>query len=370
MARKENHTEIFLLPLFVENLRESLKISQEKLQELYLQTLHFAVREEASNFLQKTKDCIDQRNENSKIPNFSVLRRPPKKTINYYVQLKDAKNAIEKGEIKLSKKQYDKIQSLIKKSLDNIESSYWGGSGRGTEIRKIRDILNIGKAPSKDKHDELMFILEQCYPKLFSDKEGKYSAYFRKQIVCSPDQIMNCLFSVDNNLLPRTPAINTAIQLLMTAKRDSFGKSSQGADTNKVALKKAYSELFSKLGHTLSTEYKIAIMDERQSYYIDDTAAIGVAHAKSILYLISGLDVEVVDEKWMEISENVFQIVVKAGEICEKIYKSPMLDRERLSKDMLFEEEFIILFLNDKRIRAVINDISCTNVVEGCDIIE
>lgn len=367
MAKREKPTEVYLLPLFVENLREALGYSQEKLQALYLQTLCTAIKQEASLLLEKFKNNIDKSYENNKLPNFSVLRRPRKKIINYYLQLKDALKTIEKEATIISQGQYEQIEKVIQESLYNIDSNYMEGAGGGTEIRKVRDILDISKAPSKDKHDELMFILEHCYPKLLSEEEEKYSTFFRKQIIQTPEQILISLFSVKKEPLRKTAAIDTAINLLMTARRGSFGKSPQGSIANKKALEKAYSELFGKMGQVLTKEYKAGGIGQGQSYYIDDTASMGVEHAKSILYLISGLGEEVINQKWNEISENVFQLVVKAEDICERIYNSPIPGHELLSKDNLFVEEFIILFLTDKEIRAVINDISHTNTLGGCD---
>lgn len=305
--------------------------------------------------------------ENNKLPNFSVLRRPRKKIISYYLQLKDALKTIEKEETIISRWQYEQIEKIIQESLYKIDSNYNEGAGGGTEIRKIRDILDISKVPSQDKHDELMFILEHCYPKLLSEEEEKYSTFFRKQIIQTPEQILNSLFSVKKEPLRKTAAIDTAIDLLMTARRGSFGKSPHDSIANKEVLEKAYSVLFGKLGQVLTKEYKAGGVGQEQSYYIDDTASMGVEHAKSILYLISGLGEEVINQKWKEISKNVFQIVVKAEDICERIYNSPTPGREQLSKENLFVEEFIILFLTDKDIRAVINDISHTNTLGGCE---
>lgn len=362
MLTSDNRSfDVYLLPLFTENLRSELDFTQEKLQEIYITVLFEDIRQMADDLIKRYEECISQDAFGQHPAVYNITKNPRKKMIGFHGQLTRALEEANKHGFSISYSQFEKTKASIHDSVNRFEQIE--RSGGGTEIRKIRDILNPDKPPLKDKHDELEFVLARCFPRFFWDNKNSFS-YFRKHVLRqSPEQT---LFSYKENII-KSQSIKKINRILGKVQRDPFVAHPSTKQYDETEARKAFEAeltgLFKEVEQILTEEYKVEVsISKRKSAsdadYAFDPASLGASHAKNILYALSGLNRKAVDENWDEISESVYRIVVEAESLSDRVYYDSIGDYQLTSRELLFVEEFILLFFSDSKIRKMVNSLS------------
>lgn len=115
--RNTGRVEGYLLPLFVDNLRKALDLSQETLQNEYIDLLEKSLISSVDELLSELRSCIstDENNTYSKMRLSSCSDK--KSVIGFYYELRKDIEALRSGKKKIEKNTYETIANKINMRL-------------------------------------------------------------------------------------------------------------------------------------------------------------------------------------------------------------------------------------------------------------
>lgn len=344
-------SNVYLLTLFVENLRRSLGISQQELAGKYEDILNSEIKELSNSLCSSLVSISNKDSKNLIGPQTKALFRTlPKRKIKLHQLLA---NAVEetKGskDYVLSQSESEKCCKKLREHITCVVEPTTAGaasSNGGTELRSVREILNTHKKPNQYA---LKFLLSKCFAPLIVDK--RYSTIIKKNLLYSKSVLVKSFFSYSKSAKQeRYPLIDTmpiaqVLETILQAKKDLL--SQEKPVLNNVQTDKQIQIFRSLLMNAADMLIDIECLPvstfiEGESNEADDieySIPLG-AKAKQNFYILVG-------EKnaklaWNEISSEVFQITKQAIILSNDQINAPSI--ETYGYNTMVEVFFFYLF--------------------------
>lgn len=363
-------TEIYLLPLFVDNLRKALDQTQESLQEAYVSLLRKDIHFYADELLNELERKINSGNNGV----YNDLRLSSassnKKTlVLFYFELRNDIELIAQQSLTISQALYCKIANAIEKRLAFFDECLARGSGGGIEVRSIRKFFNYKAKPQNKTIAALKYVLIRLIPMLFYEIEPRLASIFLKSILATRESIIENLLSIDGHPIDDAVLLDDIVNKLMLGKalceRTKRDKISLG-DSVRANQLDAFTTLFTDILTCFEENWVVTHSEHRPPEgfinELNDHYGIGAAFARNILFGLSGAEFEIAKQKWGEISESVYHLVRIAEDQSAELYYRSNPRVEMMSIETLFITEFLLLFFSDKKIRTVMNELPFMNI--------
>lgn len=355
--RNTGRVEGYLLPLFVDNLRKALDLSQETLQNEYIDLLEKSLISSVDELLSELRSCIstDENNTYSKMRLSSCSDK--KSVIGFYYELRKDIEALRSGKKKIEKNTYETIANKINMRLASFCENTQLGSHGGIEVRTIRNFLNYEKEPSGNRGLALHFVMTRLFPNLFLQQSVPSKAHLESRFfngtLESQESITSRLLSIDEQEIDDETVKNAIIDKLFLGKATYERlkkKTTCLTEEEKKKLKEtAYTELFEDIWQQINIPCSVTY-NRHEHYY-----SIGATLTKSILTGLLGVENSIAKKKWDEISNVVYKLVLVAEEQSNELSHRHDSQTEMLSSENIFITEFLILFFSNKIIREAMN---------------
>lgn len=374
MSKKQTgRTEGYLLPLFVDNLRKALNLSQEAFQNAYIKLLEESIVLSVEELLSELHLCIST-DKNDRCFGMRLDSCSDKKTmIVFYYELRKDIEMLKGAKKIIEKTTYDGCAEKINKRLASFTENVQHGSHGGIELRSIRNLLKYDVEPSDNNAAALHFILTRLFPSLLSRQSvpntTRMEYRFFNGTLESRESIVDQLLSIekqnekyeidDENLK------NIIVDKLCRGKATYErlrSHSKEGTEKERERIKEAeYSNLFEDIWQQISIPCTVTY-DRHEHYY-----SIGATFTKSILSGLLGVNSSVAKQKWDKISRIVYELVLVAEEQSNALWLSRDMKTEMLSFENIFITEFLILFFANKSIREVMNELPSADIENSED---
>lgn len=392
MSKKQTgRAEGYLLPLFVDNLRKELKLSQEAFQNEYIKLLEASITSSVEELLRELNSHIST-DESDMLLGIRLDSCIDKKAmIVFYYQLRKDIEMLKETKKKIKQSTYDNYADKINKRLASFIENVQLGSHGGIELRSIRNLLKYNVEPSDNNASALHFILTRLFPSLLSRQSAPNTAHvdyrFFNGTLESRENIVERLLSIetkngryeidDENLK------DDVVEKLLDGKRTYErlkARSKEEAEKNRERRKaeeysskeetekdrerkkaEEYSKMFEDIWQQISIPCTVTY-DRHEHYY-----SIGATFTKNILSGLLGYSSSVANQKWDEISRIVYELVRVAEEQSNALWLSRDMKTEMLSFENIFITEFIILFFANKEIRRVMNELPSADLKNSED---
>lgn len=346
--------KIFLLPLFVESIRRSINLTQEKLALAYDNELNFDINVLSGQLCSCLKGLVGSDDRILLGPKVKVLTKQlPKTKIVLHQCLTEAISELEPpNEYSLTKIEAEamcnKLISHIKEVLNPLSSGAGSSSG-GTDTRTVKNLL---KPKSKPKAYALKFMLTKCIAPLMVNKDN--ASYVRDVLFSSKTTINETFFSYSKRSngtryhLENNSFLNSVIEEILQEKIELFsnGENLKGNEL-KHKQQKAYQDLFIKIsdrlldiGHIPESLY-LNSDEQTTNNEVGEQYSIKLGRkAKQALYILLGPEDAIY--VWNDISSLVYKL--SCFSINQADLRKEDIQNGSVSEEEIVETTFFYLF--------------------------
>lgn len=389
MQKKRADGNIYVLPMFVDNLKDALGLKTDtSFRDTYVTLLVDRIKTSAEELLTLLQGCIcrDSSDKCSSLKLKSAISGK-KMLIVFYDELRRDIQKVKESKRKISQETYNSIEERLNARVKDCHKKHEDESGGGTERRTISSFLNCEVEPSENSRSALRFVMTQLYPALLSQQTGteidKYypierlEAQFFKGVLESRDSIVSKLLSYDGNEIDDKNLIDDVVASLMKGKGNYESlrierKTLREEEKRKKKIEKYTIMLDDVRKHLegawivkcrIEQSKVVSNLEAAEDDEANDHYGIASLFTRCILSGLLGMDEKTVNQKMNQIGKKVYCLAVTAENqsevLClsngEKTETTSLDTMEKLAMEKLFITEFLLLFFSDREIRDVMN---------------